>query len=258
MLANPAAHRRSYGRSHSKPRLSLATKLSKNPKDVALELLLVAADAARAHGRDRWEFALDVDHLLPAGVTATSLRELLCDSLIESAIETSEPTCEFRQFQRLNSLFLSTKTCFVLTDAGERAALFSAMGGSRSAVGSVTKDKGNRAIPDMPRPRWDRTARQLLLGDHVVKRYRVPSPCQETILQVFDEAGWLPYIDDPLPPHNGEDRRIRLRNSVKALNGHQRIFLLRFTLNGNGKGVHWEPVSSEFFPKPLRQPIRRR
>jgi hypothetical protein len=34
----------------------------------------------------------------------------------------------------------------------------------------------------------------------VVKEFKLPAPNQETILTAFQEEGWPPRIDDPLPP----------------------------------------------------------
>lgn len=245
-------------RSRMKRSHNRASKLSRNPTEIALDVLLDATAAARAHGRDRWEFALDIEHLLAAGVTSTSLRELICAGLIEAAVETTESTSAGRKFRRLSHLALSAKTCFMLTDEGESAAMSNTNGKIGSAVRKGEKADEHQAQSVTPHPRWDRAARQLLLGRDVVKQFRVPSPCQELILQVFEEAGWPPYIDDPLPPHDGEDRGNRLRATIKALNRHQQRELLHFSGNGSGKGVRWTISTAASSHNKRRRAARRR
>ena len=56
-----------------------------------------------------------------------------------------------------------------------------------------------------------------------MKQYRVPSFCQEAILEAFEEEGWPPAIDDPLPPHPEQDPKRRLRNTIKSLNANQEM-----------------------------------
>jgi hypothetical protein len=61
----------------------------------------------------------------------------------------------------------------------------------------------------------------------VVKEYRQPAGNQEVILAALEEKGWPARIDDPLPPARGQDPKVRLRATVKALNGNQLHSLLR-------------------------------
>jgi hypothetical protein len=49
-------------------------------------------------------------------------------------------------------------------------------------------------------PVFDVERRELRVGDVVVKRFRQPTPDQETMLLAFEEAGWPVRIDGPLPP----------------------------------------------------------
>jgi hypothetical protein len=77
------------------------------------------------------------------------------------------------------------------------------------------------------------------LGGKLVKRFRVPSPNQERILAAFEEEGWPPRIDDPLPPHPEQEPKRRLRDTIKSLNRHQINRLLHLTGDGTGQGVRW-------------------
>lgn len=100
----------------------------------------------------------------------------------------------------------------------------------------------NGTPPPRLTPRWDATRRELWLGNELVKRFRVPAEMQECILAAFEEDGWPPRIDDPLPP----DERLRqtpqdrLHDVVENLNGHQLEARIHFYRDGTGTGVCWE------------------
>ncbi|MFL5342986.1 MAG: hypothetical protein ACJ8F7_22875 [Gemmataceae bacterium] len=47
-------------------------------------------------------------------------------------------------------------------------------------------------------------------------------------------------IDDPLPPTNGIDPKVRLHDTVKQLNRCQKKRLIRFRCVSNGEGIAWE------------------
>ena len=98
-----------------------------------------------------------------------------------------------------------------------------------------TATHGNAALPH-----WDPATHTLRLGNKIVKQYRVPSPNQETVLAVFQEEGWPPRIDDPLPPVADGLPRDRLRNTIRSLNSSQKNRFLRFRGDGTGEGICWE------------------
>jgi hypothetical protein len=91
-------------------------------------------------------------------------------------------------------------------------------------------------------PHWDPATRVLRFGGHVVKRYRVPSSTQEVILAAFQEEGWPPRIDDPLPPVGAANPKHRLRDAIRHLNSNQKSRLIRFRGDGTGQGILWELV----------------
>jgi hypothetical protein len=68
----------------------------------------------------------------------------------------------------------------------------------------------------------------------------VPAPNQELILGCFEEEGWPPRIDDPLPPHPELAAKRRLHATITTLNRHHKHRLLRFLGDGSGEGVRWE------------------
>lgn len=73
-----------------------------------------------------------------------------------------------------------------------------------------------------------------------MKRFRVPAPNQELILQAFEEDGWPSFIDDPLPPVPDQDCQQRLRATIKSLNRSQSQQLIRFHMNGGGEVIYWD------------------
>ena len=76
----------------------------------------------------------------------------------------------------------------------------------------------------------------------MVKVFKLPSPNQETVLMAFQEEGWPPKIDDPLPPHGDILPKRRLHDTIKSLNRNQKSRRLRFMGDGTGEGVCWELI----------------
>jgi len=88
-------------------------------------------------------------------------------------------------------------------------------------------------------PRWDAARRELCLDGRLVKRFRRPAANQEIILAAFEEEGWPPAIDDPLPGAPGIDPRERLHEAVRRLNGSQKDAGIHFERDGSGCRVLW-------------------
>lgn len=91
-------------------------------------------------------------------------------------------------------------------------------------------------------PHWDVATRVLRVGRHVVKQFRVPSSAQEAILAAFQEEGWPPHLDDPLPPVRDGCPKDRLRDAIRHVNANQKNRLLRFRGDGTGQGILWELI----------------
>jgi hypothetical protein len=87
------------------------------------------------------------------------------------------------------------------------------------------------------RPRWDTDRRELYLGATLLKRYRQRAERQCTVLESFEELGWPPRIDDPLPA-------LTLADTVTALNEALQHTPLRFRRDGTGKGIIWEVIDA--------------
>jgi hypothetical protein len=88
-------------------------------------------------------------------------------------------------------------------------------------------------------PRWDAGRRQLWYGERLVKVLRNPARNQETILAAFDEDGWPPRIDDPLPVVPNIHPHERLHEAVRGLNTGRVSGLVEFRRDGTGAGVVW-------------------
>ena len=110
-------------------------------------------------------------------------------------------------------------------------------------VRSKFVEDARRSFNSDVRPKWDRDRRELRLGGHLVKVFKLPSPMQEAILMAFEEEHWPPKIDDPLPVHPDLIPKRRLHDTIKGLNRNQKSCLIRFTGDGTGEGIRWELVS---------------
>jgi hypothetical protein len=187
----------------------------------ALALLLEAFRSAAACQGDPWDFAVEIGELRFANVTKTILRLLVSKELAEHAIEKTQPHDKQRTFVKAEGVLLPEGSCFVLTEAGVRAA--------RLLMKEI--------------PFYDRERRQLWVRGRLIKSLKQHAPDQDTILSSFEELGWPPRIDDPLSPHHGgQDDKLRLRDAINRLNRHQRPHAIQFRGDGSGKGILWEFV----------------
>jgi hypothetical protein len=205
-----------------------------------LTLLLEAAELAQELQRDVWDFALEIHNLRSAGLTSNNLRWLLCNGYAEQAIETTRPQAAQRTFRPARNLMLCETSCFVLKPAGASLA---------RVEGFTPRKRGTpeqASPPSEPRaaqpkiPRWDAARRELRWGAKLVKRFREPALNQELILAAFEEEGWPPHLDDPLPSNGDSDPKERLHDTIKRLNRHQVHRLIHFRGDGSGTGIIWE------------------
>ena len=212
----------------------------------ALAHLYEAHEYARETGRDAWDFAVEIHVLAALGASANVFRWLVCKGYADHAREITLDGDPGRSFRPEGGLSFGKRTCFVLTEEGvayARSALKQAA--APDAAASPARSRNGTGDPVLDGragaliPHWDAGLRELRLGDHVVKRFRRLSPNQERILAVFEEEGWPPRIDDPLPRHpDGESKR-RLHDTIKGLNHKQQQPLIHFLGDGTGEGVSW-------------------
>ena len=213
------------------------------PLLTALLQLLRARECARACQRPIWDFAVEISELRAAGLTITDLRCLACQGYMQHAAERTRPGMDARVFGRPGTLTFSRKTCFVLT--GEGAAVAAALLPRAAAEQSAGLDGTallNLAGPGVQaRPTWHNKLRELRVTGLLVKAFRRPASSQELILAAFEEERWPTRIDSPISPRGPDDDvRERLHQGVVRLNQNQVNELLRFRMDGGGKGVRWE------------------
>jgi hypothetical protein len=178
----------------------------------SLSLLLQAHEYAIELNQDSWDLAVELPVLREAKLSNSDLRWLVGVGYVEHGLEITGPTDRMRQFRRTPLVNFSDATCLVLTPSGVAAA--------RDAC----------------------AAEPMLAQDQVAVNCRIMAPeaNQETVLMAFEEDGWPPRIDDPLPPLPQLDPRRRLHDTIKALNRKQKSLLLRFMGDGSGEGIRWE------------------
>ena len=199
----------------------------------ALQLLLEAYDTARRLNHDVWDFAVEISCLREQGVSHSQLRYLSCQGYVEHAREVTKSE-DRRRFRPMGRLTLVKRSCFVLTAAGVKLA---------QSIETVPAHQQNGRPYDRRNfPEWDCDRRELRFQGQVIKRFKLPSANQETILMAFQEEGWPARIHDPLPPTPQCDPKQRLRDSIKSLNRCHKKPLLRFTGDGTGEGILWEPI----------------
>jgi hypothetical protein len=93
-------------------------------------------------------------------------------------------------------------------------------------------------------PFWDGEARQMWLGNQLLKEFRQAASNQVAILSEFQKRGWAcRRIDDPLvhePTDTAKERRQHLYETVKNLNRDLQGETIRFRVEVGGMGVRWE------------------
>jgi hypothetical protein len=215
----------------------------------ALSILREAYAYACELGRPVWDFAVEIHLLRAAGLTHSDLRWLVCRGLVEHAAEMTRDGQDSRDFRPTGILTFTKRTCFVLAETAAGPAQATADGCPTAAV---QLQSGPAASGSPPVPQWDKERQELRVGELVVKQFKVPAPNQEMILASFEEEGWPPRIDDPLPPQPDQDAKRRLHDTIITLNRHQKNRLIRFSGDGSGEGVRWDPCR----PEPDRNGVR--
>lgn len=236
-----------------------------------LLLLLQAHDYAQDLERDLWDFAVETQTLRAAELTNNDVRWLVCKGFVAHAREITAATDSRRAFREVGDLVVSHRSCFVLTEEGlefarevcrpgaangaalsavakphvSNGSIANGLRRARAAAAPGTKGRkpNGRAVRGGPVPEWDGARHEFRLGERIVKVFKVPSPNQEKILTAFQEEGWPPRIDDPLPPTLSIDPKQRLHDTIKSLNRSQKHRLIRFLGDGSGQGIRWEVIA---------------
>jgi hypothetical protein len=139
----------------------------------------------------------------------------------------------------VDSLILRERSHFALTLEGEEAAV------RLSADDFPLEETASAALTGWPHsgrllPRYDLLSRSFFWGRHCLKCFRQPSFNQEVILAAAEELRWPSWFDDPLPRARGINPKVRLHDTIKALNRHQNPYLLHFKGDGTGRRLGWE------------------
>ncbi len=207
------------------------------PQWKGLRLLYEAWIAARGEGQDVWQFAVEIDQFRALDLSHTELRCLLCWGYLEHARERTAAGSRRRSFEPLSTLVLPKRTCFVLTAKGQEAAKMDAEKVKRVFASVMKQTEAQDSLREVPR--WNSASRELCWGNYLIKQFRLPAVNQETVLAALEEEGWPLRIDDPLPQTPDIDPKVRLHDTIKALNRHQRRRLIRFRGDGSGSGIRW-------------------
>jgi hypothetical protein len=195
----------------------------------AFKLLARSRRYAEELGVDAWAFAVELQSLQSVGLATSDLRWLVSKGCLDHARECSQPEKDERQFVAAGKLVFTARSCFTLTDRGVCAAESRPHDPGKCPA---RKNEHNGRVP-----RWDGTLKELWLGRTLIKQFKVPARSQELLLAAFEEEGWPPHIDDPLPPVAKSDPKKRLHDAIRRLNGNQRRLL--FSGAGDGRGVRW-------------------
>jgi hypothetical protein len=142
--------------------------------------------------------------------------------------------------QRVDSLLMQEFSAFALTEAGDAYAKNAlnnkGMGFSEDALRVLLEMLNGPGL----HPRYNKEDRLLTWGVHVVKRFRQPAGNQELLLIAAEELGWPAWFDDPLPRAPGQNPKVRLHNSINALNRNQKSCLIHFKGDGSARRMGWE------------------
>jgi hypothetical protein len=87
-------------------------------------------------------------------------------------------------------------------------------------------------------PRWD--GRALCFCGRLLAVFKGAASVIGRILNALDEAGWPPFIPDPI--QGGGDHREQLHNAIKNLNRKLGRSPLRFYLDRTQSRVYWEVI----------------
>lgn len=210
------------------------------PHEQALSLILRAYEYAQDANADPWQFALSIRELEIIGLATTDVRWLLLKNYASLGIETTIPGDTTRSFRTIPFTALNRHAYLVVTEQGASHLRQRLSSESNSPAPEPHPDQSFIKSNGHVRPSWDPGRRELRIGPTVVKRYRVPAPNQELVLQAFEEESWPHSIDDPLPPVLEQDCQQRLRATIKSLNRSHLAPLIRFHANGGGEVICWD------------------
>ena len=186
-------------------------------------------------GRDRWEFAVEVEFLRAAGLNNNDLRWLVGKGYVDHALEITPPGKAPRRFRRGGPFALCERSSFALTDDGV------ALAREVLAAPEPAPPPHGVASPSTGVPYWDAETHSLYWRGKLVKHFKHEAPFQEAILEAFQASKWSRYIEVALPKEEGVNPKERMRVTIKNLNrGCGRR--IQFKQEGNGGRVGWQAL----------------
>ena len=218
--------------------------------EAGLALLWRGFVYARDLETEGWEFAVNRDVLYQAGLSAIDLRWLNARKYVESAPGTVSSQRQ-KPCPQEHARFNEKATHFILTNAGAAFALQVFSRGLEPVSHNPSKNEqaaqatglaGHPVVQSRlveRKPSWDRDRRELRFGESMIKQFRWLAVNQETVLMAFEEDGWPPRIDDPLPRKVNHDPKQRLHDTIKCLNRNHYMRVIRFNGDGTGEGIRW-------------------
>jgi hypothetical protein len=224
----------------TQPRTTSAKDQIPPPVRKALRQLLQAHDYAEKLGRDQWDFAVELPSLGAVGVYSSDMRWLLCQGLVEHAIEGTERNSRRRVFHPAARLALGEKSCFVLT--GKGVALARRMPKPRGvALPAAANTACRQDLPTGPEaiPFWDSKEHTLYWQGKEVKHYKKEASCQEAILNAFQQGNWKRCVTVRFQGRFEGGSKTWLHDTVQNLNRELKG-VIRFHREGNGSRVSWE------------------
>lgn len=210
----------------------------------SLSQLLEAASYAQNLACDAWRFAITFRDLRDAGLTTNDVAWLLAKGYLEREQGVSgygDKPAGIRPGPDIANLSDSSR--FILSQAGIGFATEICPPRSLPVESpSPPKSYDVSASQHTDAPHWDAERRKLWLGGTLVKHIKVPARNQELVLSTFEEECWPHSVDDPLPPSEGIDSKLRLHDTIVRLNRGHNQRLVRFHGNGDGRAIYWERV----------------
>ena len=98
--------------------------------------------------------------------------------------------------------------------------------------------------PGRPQPEWDSGRRILRVADFT-RRINPNAKNLILILDSFQELGWPPGVDNPVPPIGDKTPEKTLRDAVTGLNKGMEDCPIKFAMRNSGEGIGWDPKIPE-------------
>lgn len=209
-------------------------QLSKSQQDnlrTVINFLRDAATYADDVSASQWEFASQIQQIRQLGALDGELRWLIKNGYAAHRVETTKSTSIARTFKQCRALSFTEQSCFVITSSGQDFA---------AACSSTTPFHNGNRINGEATPHWNSQSRELWFGESLIKRFHVPAPNQQLILDSFEAESWPDELPNPFDKGRMSVRKQRLRTAIQTLNRNHHKAKIRFSGNGRGTGIRWE------------------